>query len=74
MSIMAKLTDEQREALHSGGFAWNPSARCWTGYGLSVKSSRIAHLDLWQVDQVIAAAKAGKRIVRLGPDKRYRFA
>ncbi len=73
MFTMARLTDQQKEALRDGGFMWNPASRLWIGHGLSVASARIAHLELFQVDQLITAAKHGETTICVY-GKEYKFA
>lgn len=64
------------EALRDSGFVHNRKIRRWVGvFGRAVTLSDdlVSGLELWELDQLIQAAKSGKKTVSLGPDRSLSF-
>lgn len=66
--------EELRTALIEGEFKFNRQTKCWVGHGRSINCELLEHLDLWQLDQVIAAVRAGQKTVSLGEDSEIELA
>lgn len=68
-STRMELTPQVIETLVREGFAFNERARLWVnGHGGrgAIDPRRIMSLRLWEIDQVIIAAKQGRTVVRIG--------
>lgn len=64
--LQMNLTPQVVRALEDAGFAFNERARRWVNGSFSIDPRRIMSLHLWEIDQVIIAAKQGRTVVRIG--------
>lgn len=65
-TLHMELTPKVVETLENEGFIFNKRVHRWVNGRFTIDPRRIVSLRLWEVDQVIVAAKCGRKTVRIG--------